>query len=119
MHFAADVHPRTLQKGEGVGISSLGVIVQIREILQADQAPGSGTKVKEADGSSEANGSNRAGPGQSAIKDGLSNGAISKASGNSTAVGQQKNNNVTILGKSTCDTSIYLQDGWISFARIH
>lgn len=90
---------------QDLAYNAFGVTVQIREILQADQAPGSGTKVKEADGSSETNGSDAAGLGRSAIKDGLSNGSMSITSGEFNATAQQKSDDVTILGKSkACET---------------
>ncbi len=82
--------------------------VQIREILQADKAAGSGNEVKELDGSSETNGSDAPRPGQSAIKDGLSNGTTSNASGKFNATKQESRDDVTMLGKSKlpCSTSI-------------
>ncbi|CAL8470414.1 g9956 [Coccomyxa elongata] len=74
---------------------------KIREILQADQAAGSGNQVKEVDGSSETNGSDAPRSGRSAIKDGLSNGTISDAPGKFNATEQESRDDVTMLDSTS------------------
>lgn len=74
--------------------------LQIREILLADRAPGTGNQVKEVDGSAEVNGADASVSEQIAAEDVDSNGMVSGASKGNGVSAQQDRKNITILGKA-------------------
>lgn len=57
------------------------VVVQIREILQADKAPGSGTAVKEVNGSADEDGNFVVGPDESVTDSAMGDGRITRLNG--------------------------------------
>ncbi len=73
-----------------------GVGVQIREILLADRAPGSGTDVKEVDGSVVSSIADAL-----PAKDDGNNGKVTRLSDEATGVStRQEDKDITVLGKA-------------------